>query len=281
MALDRYEYSVAAKATVPVLMKLKSTLHVIGTAILTKISSCTILITAAHVIKGSRKYHAELGIMGRNSKFVTIEGEWVCSGQQRYGTMEDPIDVAAIKLSHSSYTQFTGDGVFLDLEHMELSDCCHEGRCWLLGYPVCFLELSCKAKEPMGVRSILVHVSHFTGSTNLVSDYKRQLHLLFKAQEMGATKETQEKRYPLFGQAEPFSTFHSGLVGLSGGGVWRLGDETLSGAKCGVPAEKIVALQTGVYSKLRVIKATRWSAVMAFLGESFPELGPVLQGGGS
>ncbi len=258
------ENSYINRSTVGIVLRLKKTLHLVGTGLLVVINGELFAITAAHVIKGCRKYPGQIGILDHERRFLSIKGNWVCSGPREYGTMEDPIDVAAVHCELGMLKEM-GGLAFIGTAHMDISIQTYKGSLYVFGYPVLFSDRSPSEIGQLSIRPLQVITHEFSGDTRLVGDYKRNLHILLK------TKAFNPEDHSWEAISGSLFSLPGGLSGLSGCGVWEIENERGLFTEAD-PKAKLVALQTGVYNRQKLIKATRWSAVMGFMKEAFPGL---------
>ena len=71
--------------------------------------------------------------------------------------------------------------------------------------------------------------------------------------------------------------FPKHLGGISGCGVWRIGDLTIDISDWRIEGfARLVAVQTGFYHSAHVIKATRWIAVSTLIHDAYPDLRPAM-----
>ncbi|MBW2025833.1 MAG: hypothetical protein JRI90_10680 [Deltaproteobacteria bacterium] len=59
--------------------------------------------------------------------------------------------------------------------------------------------------------------------------------------------------------------FPEGLSGMSGCSVWKLASHRDCPDTASMGSQRIVALQTGLYPESRIVKATKWTVVLALL----------------
>jgi len=243
--------NLARRATVAITMKLRGNLHLIGTGILVDIDDHSFVITAAHVIQGSQKYQAELGLIDVKGKFVGLDNDWKCLILRNYGAPYDPIDVAIHEIDSYQRNQLN-HAEFLTLQNMDLISGTSRETYFLYGFPFSLVKRDEISGPKLFPRPLTVSIFRYRGSTHLIANYEEQFHLLLDARHLDDRN--------IFGDI----SLHRSIEGISGSGVWIEDDNK---------AEKIVGLQTGVYQRHHLIKATRWSMVMKLLYNALPEFG--------
>ncbi len=256
----------ARRATVAITMTLRGSPHLIGTGLLVDINDHSFVVTAAHVVKGSQKYEGEFGFVDMNGNFVALDDDWKCSPLRNYGTACDPIDVAVHQIDPYRRDQLN-HAMFLNLEDMDLTPCTSVQTFYLYGFPFSLMERDETKAGKLLLRPLTISFSVYSGSTYLIGDYEEQLHLLLDARQLDV-QDTIVEGSDLEFKRTIFCSLLRSIEGISGSGVWSEDVEK---------GEKIVALQTGVYHRQHIIKATRWIMVMRLLYDFFPDIGSVAQ----
>ena len=250
------------------------TLRQFGTGTLFRVADQSFLVTAAHVIKEAHKIDRGLCITASNDSFVQVHGNWLCSEKGQYGTSSDPFDIAVLPLDSNIVAKLT-DYTFLRLHDVNFVENLSRGIFCLCGYPTLLSSPSINNNTNLVLKPFQYATYAYEGLTDALSDYQARFHLLLSANQSDST-DINGRPFSFTGRSGNLAQFPKDLGGISGCSVWIIGnrDEPPENWIEGRP--KIVAVQTGVYHRPQIIKATRWIAVSTLLHEAFPELRPAM-----
>ncbi len=241
-------------------------LHQFGTGTLLKIADDTFLVTAAHVVTQAYEHDKALCVATGNS-FTQVYGNWRCSAGS------DPFDVAVLRLP-ADVTSKMREVSYLRLQDVEFSADLSKSVFCLFGYPN-RLSTPSTPYTTMRLKPFQYMTYDYEGETNTLGGYQERYHLLLDGQEEGEDFDGQAARF-YDRNGHPLQ-FPKDLGGISGCSVWKIVNRDRPLSEWGQYRPKLVAVQTGVYSDRKVIKATRWVAVSTLLHEAYPELRPALK----
>ena len=241
-------------------------LHQFGTGTLLKVSDDTFLVTAAHVVTQAYEHDKAICVATGNS-FTQIYGNWYCSSES------DPFDVALLRLPADVISKLR-EVSYIRLQDIEFRADLSKGIFCLFGYPNRLSTPSIPNKVTMSLKPFQYMTYLYEGETNTLGGYQEKYHLLLDGQEEGRDIDGHAARF-CDSNGNPLR-FPKDLSGISGCSVWKIGNRDRHLSEWGRYRPKIVAVQTGVYSDAKVIKATRWVAISTLLHEAYPELRPAL-----
>jgi hypothetical protein len=185
----------------------------------------------------------------------------------------DIFDIAILRLSRDLASKFEGSPC-IRLQDIDFTEDLSKGVFCILGYPGRLSSPSTRYQPIMNIKPFQYATTIYDGETRLLERYEEKYHLLLMAEEGGTDSD---------GNIVSFSDrdgnhleFPKELGGISGCSVWKLGNHDKPVTDWHQNRVKIVAVQTGVYSAAKLIKATRWSAVSTVLYEAYPDLRPAL-----
>jgi hypothetical protein len=261
---------VAWDATVAIVIEINRTLRQFGTGTLLKIADQLFVVTAAHVIRQAKKLDGSLCLAGKKGTYAPADGEWFFSTEGQYGTHVDPFDVAVLPLAEHIADKL-GTSVFLRLHDVCFDEDFAGGIYCLYGFPTLWASVSTEA-TPVMVAKPFQYVSYaFEGTTTQLSEYQERFHLLLTADPAETTDLKGDRQ--VFRTKENFpAKFPDDIGGISGCSVWKIGDRRIPLAEWKRFAPKVVAVETSVYARHKIIKATKWIAVTTLLSVAFPEL---------
>lgn len=237
-----------------------------GTGSLLQIGSQIYLLTARHIIKDAQQIGVPLAFTGSKERFVQ------CAGHIRTSNLPSPadpridlLDLAVIRLAPEVMEQLDGKAT-LKLTDLQTNLDPRDRLFSLLGYPAEWSTRATPDSTFMGLEYLLLVMESYQGSTAGSETYDEKLHLLFKIER--------DRIY-----ADPnFSTaFPDRLGGISGCGIWTIGNVNQHPQTWSEDKSKLVGIQTGIYtpdddpSKV-MIKATRIDHALSFLHFNFPEV---------
>jgi hypothetical protein len=263
-----------ASSTVGIVAAKAPYIELLGTGTLLAVADHRFVVTAAHVIKEANE--RTLGIAsGSKGNFVALTGSCYLSTAKSHEHSHDPYDVAIYELneyqcSHLSTAEFIriGDVAF----NTDLSN----SFFLISGFPRMWSTTIDEAQEMMHAKLLQFGTCSLEGSTSGLQNYDPELHILLSA--------TPQLLFDHAGKESSFRTCTNSpaympddLRGVSGCSVWEIGNfrkpfTSWTKAEC-----RLVGIETGVYSKLGAIKATRWNAVATLLYEAVPAIRPVIE----
>ena len=254
----------AFKATVSIIAfdSKEKVLHQFGTGTLLKIAEDSFLVTAAHVAIMARELSKSLCI-GVGNGFVQLQGDWSLSSE------DTPYDIAVLRLPLDIASKL------VDVAHVRLQDVdsgsgLSKGVFCLLGFPTRLSIPSTPDNTTMNVTPFQFLTYAYEGETENLSGYQQKYHLLLSAQEGGTNNDGKPVNFA--DRNGVHLKFPGDLGGISGCGIWKMGEYNKPLSEWKRYRPKIVAVQTSVYSNVQIIKATRWIAVSTLLYHAFPDL---------
>lgn len=251
---------------------INETLCPFGTGTLFRVADESFLVTAGHVAKDAEKGDIPLCVPTSGNSFVQLHGSWIRSADNQYGSYEDPFDIAVLKLTSKVVEKLAEDS-FLRLSEVNYEEDLSKGIFALFGYPSKLSAPSTKSETQLLVRPFQLVTYAYTGTIKYIKGFQERFHLLLNAEPTDITGVSGEPVALIDREGNPLD-FPKGLGGISGCSVWRIGRQDKAIERWGEEKPRIVAVQTGVYTK--IIKATRWIGVSTLIHSAFPELRPAL-----
>lgn len=244
-----------------------------GSGTLLRVADCSFVVTARHVITRAMRNGWHLGITG-DTHIVETAGDWLGSPQ----TGEQPDrrlgDIAVYKLSGAQVAEL-GGREFVRLTDLGLRAETSRGFFTFLGFPVMWSDQTSDLQQPLGL-GFLRYSTTAAVNPGTVSDFHPDVHFLLDAEDDSLVNQD--------GQPTSLRTRYGtrvnlvdGVDGISGSGVWRVGQPGDSPEHWRPDQSKLVGVATGVYPEAEVIKVTKWVFVMRLIHEGFPELRPALK----
>ncbi|HEV3301273.1 MAG TPA: hypothetical protein VG055_16600 [Planctomycetaceae bacterium] len=265
----------AWESTVAIVIAHEGQVHQFGTGILLRIADSSFVVTAGHVVRQASEHGKTLGISSGAGSFVAVAGQFLCSCGHQYGSDEDLFDVAVHRLPDDAVKRLAGK-TFLRLTDVDCGEQSRTAVYTLFGFPAVWARPSAADSEVLQLRALQFTTYRFDRHTDALEGFQDRFHLLLDADPNGISNDD--------GSAAVFRNldgqdmaFPRGLGGISGCSVWRIGDLRLPPSDWRRFEARNVAVQTGVYSPRRAIKATRWIAVSTLLYDAFPELRPAIE----
>jgi hypothetical protein len=260
--------------TVAIVVANRPAVHLLGTGSLFEIGGYRFVVTAAHVINLAHQYDKTIGISDGHESLVALPGNWQCSVPQS-DSVEDLLDVAIYRLPLSALERMKQVS-FLRREDIDFSEQSKTAVFSLLGFPGIWAKPSRSEGERVSLTPLEYTTHAYAGSTESLIGYNARYHLLL---DSSVKDMTQQDGSPAVivkkdGQA---ATGPRDLEGVSGCAVWNIGDLEVPLDQWRNRRPKVVAVNTGVYQKSQVGRATRWVAVTTLINEAFPELRPALR----
>lgn len=268
--------SYAWNCTTPIVTDYKGKVLHFGTGTLFCVADYYFLVTAAHVFKKAKEYKLPLGIGGSNDGYlIALKGNSVVSSEGQYGSSGDPFDVGIHPLSKDIVTRLRQEKTFIHIDDIDFGVQSPTAVYTLFGFPGVWSTPSTSDKETVKYKALQYTTYQYDRNTSIISEYQARFHLLLDGQLDQAFdfNALPIQSADLDGVPSPVT---EDLGGISGCSVWKIGDFNIPTNKWKIEKSKLVAVQTGAYYKVKVIKATRWIAVSTLIYQSFPELRPII-----
>jgi hypothetical protein len=265
----------AWNSTVAIVIAHNDAVHQFGTGMLFRIADKSFLITAGHVAQKAAANKKTLGISGSDDgTFISLAGEFMVSSEGQYGCDEDPFDIAILALPKDSIFRMQKK-TFLLLNDVDFDEQSATGVYAIFGFPSVWSESCSDAGDTLKTKALEFIAFRSDRDTAALENYQERLHLLLDASPDYLT--TQDGTNAQFLRRDGTeASFPGELGGISGCGVWRIGDLKVPINDWCRSEPRIAAVQTAVYPKRGLIRATRWAAVSTLIYEAFPELRPSL-----
>jgi len=260
------------KAAVAV-VRTGSTVFGHGSGTLLRIADCSFVVTARHVIADAVEKHWPLGITGA-THIVETPGNWLGSPQTGNQPDRGLGDIAVYKLSDGQVAEL-GEKEFVRLPDLGLRAELTGGSFSFLGFPVMWSEQTSTPQEPLGL-GLFRYSTIAAQDTGRLVHFDPDVHFLLGAEENTLVNQD--------GQSTSLRTRNGtrvnlvdGVGGISGSGVWRIGQVGAKPEMWRQEQARLVGIVTGVYPAAQFIKATKWVFVMKLIHEGFPEVRPALK----
>ncbi|MBK5275740.1 MAG: hypothetical protein JJE30_11890 [Desulfuromonadales bacterium] len=246
-----------------------------GTGTLFSVADRNFVVTAAHVIRSAYADKATVGISGGVSDFIATPDSWILSNGLHGRNGLDLFDVAVCALNENQVAKLRSR-IFLRLSDISFSDDLSQGYFLISGFPQIWSTACDQQVDTMKLR--LLHFSTFSyqGDTAGLDGYDARYHLLLDAKHDDLLDKSGDKiQFRMRSGAS--ARMPNDLQGVSGCSVWQIGDLRTPPHQWRSDQARLVAVQTSVYSKRSLIKATRWNALSTLLYTAFPELRPAIE----
>jgi hypothetical protein len=240
-----------------------------GSGTLFAVADRRFVVTAAHVLQQAMDYDSTVGIGGGSEGyFVAAIGNWIVPRDDRF-------DIA-IYLLDQSQCERLGTCTFLRIADVSFDSDLSRGFFVVSGFPSIWSTVSTAEHESMQLRLLQYSTCAYGGDSTGLGDYDSRYHLLLDARPehlFDASGATMRLRMPTGHPAR----MPGDLSGISGCGVWMIGDLRVSCQSWRADQARLVGVETGVFHDRAAIKATRWNAVTTLLYSAFTDLGPTLK----
>lgn len=242
-----------------------------GSGTLFRVSDCSFVVTAKHVIRDARDGGWPIGITGE-THIVETPGDW--AGSPETGRQPDRGlgDLAVYKLSEEQVSRL-GSKEFVRLADLGLHADLSRGFFSFLGFPVMWSDRATQ-DEALGLGLFRYSTTAGTDTGQLL-DYDPEVHFLLDAQDNSLVNQEGEET-SLRTRTGHRVHLVRGVAGISGSGVWRIGRPGVSPEHWRQDDAKVVGVVTGAYDNAQVIKATKWVFVTKLIHEVYPEVRPAL-----
>jgi hypothetical protein len=262
-------------STVTVVVADRPRVHQLGTATLFQVADVHFVVTAAHVPQGAHDAGKTVGISGgRDEHFVALAGNWVRSAVPPDG-VPDPYDIAVYRLPEDIAAKLSTNR-YLRLSDVEFADPGARAVYTLFGFPGVWTSPISSEAERLSVKPLEFTTYAYDGSIGGIDHYEPRLHILLSAtaDELTTPDGAQLEFRDRFRQIVRLPV---GLKGISGCGVWHIGDLDTPIERWAESDAKVAGVACAVYQAHGAIKVTRWIAVTTLIHSAFPDLQPVLK----
>ena len=236
------------------------TVCVFGTGTLLRIGIKSFLVTASHVV--TQASHAQIGLgitdWAPEAKLISLHGS--------VHGMEE-LDIAVWDLPEDVIKSLP-NRVFLSIDQTVKGVATDNTSTFLIhGYPEEYgkFEITSPSHGKGTVLPITEFTGPFTGSTDNLEGYDSSSHLLLDTHK---------------GEGEAIRNEHillpSRRHGMSGCTIWQVYTEGFNASQWTCEIPRIAAVQTGVYYKGNITKATKWHFVYSLFWHKYPELRDLL-----
>jgi hypothetical protein len=257
-------------STIAIVIAHEGRVHQFGTGILFRIADVSFVVTAAHVVKEANRHRKTLAVSSFARSFIAISGEFLCSSEDQHGGEADPFDIAVHRLSDKAVEGLAGKS-FLRFDEIDFQEPSPTAVYCLFGFPAVWSRPSIADPDVLQLKALQFTTYRFDRDTEALEGFQHRFHLLLDAQPNGLSND--DGSTAVFRDLEGRDlAFPRNLGGISGCSVWRIGDLRLPPSEWSRCEARNAAVQTGVYSDKRAIKATRWLAVSTLLYSAFPDL---------
>jgi hypothetical protein len=260
----RTEPSEAMRSSVPILRNRSSYYSILGSGTLFKVADSHFVVTARHVVEDAQIDGDSIAIGTASGVTMDVGGEW------RSSVKDSAEDIAVYRLSAAQVGRLA-ENEFVLAGRYRLNSKSDAGFYVIFGFP----QIASQGAQAEHARAMLTHLrlrtAAYAGSHIGLNGYDANLHVLLDADETGLKDDehSETSMRTLNGVRVPLV---EGLRGISGGGVWRLGERGLPVAAWTADHARIVGVETAVYQNSRAIRVTRWACVMERIASAFPDL---------
>jgi|SRR5882757_7557849 len=253
-----------AKSTVVIAAGNDPIVRHFGSGTLLAVADRQFVVTAAHVVRQAQDYGSTVGIGGDSEgHFVAATGNWIVPQDDRFDIAIYPLDrVQTERLAKCTFVRIGDVSFDADLSR---------GFFVVSGFPSVWSTDSSDDRETMRLRLLQYSTYAYSGDTAGLGDYDSRYHLLLDARPehlFDASGETLRFRMASGHPAQ----MPGDLRGISGCGVWMIGDLRTPCQSWSADQARLVGVETGVFHDRAAIKATRWNAVTTLLYSAFRDL---------
>ncbi|MBW1731735.1 MAG: hypothetical protein JRH08_12630 [Deltaproteobacteria bacterium] len=254
----------AYTSTVAIGVRCKDTFHPLGTGTLFQADTGPVCVTAAHVVKQAQLGPGELCIRAKGSQLFAIQNNEIGEDDSHILLAPEPLDVAVIPLPRI-VVDVLGKRALLHSSHVTADKGPSKGVYCLLGYPEHASGNSISIEDQ--TESVPLHfiTYGYGGTTQGLGSYHQRFHLLLAWSPPHTRGRSKIHKEAASISQEVFVNFPEGLSGMSGCSVWKLASHRDCPDTASMGSQRIVALQTGLYPESRIVKATKWTVVLALL----------------
>lgn len=260
----------AWESTVVIVIANPPRLHLLGTGTLFQIADSCFVVTAAHVLADAHLAGKTIGI-STGSGFVATGGDWIVSTSGDF--QDEQFDIAVFRLPESSIARLRGK------RFLRLSDVSFQiperAVFTLFGFPGMWSLPILGESDKLIFKPLEFTATTFDDKGKNLRGYNPRYHLLMDAPSDYLTLEDGTPTRLMDRAGEDVSSIAQALGGISGCGVWMIGDLGKPISQWG-NSKPIVAVETSMYSDSLAIRATKWCAVTTLIYEAFPDLRPAI-----
>jgi hypothetical protein len=264
----------AWNSTVSIVLARNGIVEQFATGVLFRIGDQHWIVTAGHAIRTAIDENRSIGISTATGRFVVARSQWMVTTGNQYCCAEDPFDVAVCALTPEEVKNFSGN-CFLSLENVEFNDQSATSVYTLFGFPTAWSVPSVGQSTPVQSKGLQYTAFAFDEETNTFPDYQSRFHILIDANQSYLTTVDGNRTSFVDVQGQPLE-FPKSLHGLSGCGVWRVGDLDVPIKDWRTEEAKLAALETGAFGE-KAIVATRWVAVTTLIHSAYPNCRSVIE----
>ena len=251
--------------TVAIVAYYQGAMHQHGTGTLVRFADYRFLVTASHVVKQfleGKEIYRDIYLLvenGHEADLVPLHGEYFVTktardkSSQKYASDGDDLDVALWNLGEKTYSKLSNKA-FLNRSHISITAELTTGLYFLVGFPCSWA--TCDLVNRSFFFKAFRYIAEPLLVTETLPEYNPRLHMALRLHMSGV---------------ESFQ-----LQGISGCSIWKLSDLPVN-ATWNANQARIVAVQTGVFSRSAAIKGTKWQHVVTLLSQFAPELIPSLR----
>jgi hypothetical protein len=255
-------WGVAWRSTVVILIVRGNSLQVFGSGTLLSIDGESLLVTAGHVIEDAGAQNLTIIRADQTQKddIIPLEGEAVVSPR-------DKLDIAVLRLKPEVAARFD-KGDFLRLEQTCRDRDLAEAMFAVIGFP----EIMSGIEGGILKFTKFHHVApSFVGKVSGLKLFDSRIHFLVDA-DLSETRLMDGKFMEFKDRSGEHAQFPGELGGISGGSVWKLGDNPKDCALRKPGSGRLVGVAVAAYEKSRCIRASRWSDIIDLLRVAMPDL---------
>lgn len=264
--------SIAELSTVVLVAAKNPTVTHLGTGTLVAVADHYFVLTAAHVAREAVERKATLGISGASDKkFVATPSNWIVT---REANGSDPLDIALCRLNPEQVERLE-HRKFVRMVDISLDEDQSSGYFIVCGFPAIWSSASSTINEVVSLSMLQYGAAGAATNQAALDNYNPEVHFLIDANPKNVL-DSNGARVSFRTRTGYPASMPADLRGVSGCSVWRVGRLHLAERKWFTESPSLVGVETGVYERRSLIKATRWKAVIALLSDAYPALVPAL-----
>jgi hypothetical protein len=245
-------------------------MSLLGTGTLLKIADTRLLVTAAHVAHVAAKKKVGLFVPGVKTKFVSLKGRVISAPQSK-------VDVSILELHKDAVARLEGKRFLTLADLYTNAGPPSQGWYYIHGYPSSYAPADVLAPGAQVVALSYGSVLYEGPTDTFDSEsYDQNMHILFQMYK--------DRNYSFDGNEEPVPKIH----GVSGCSIWHVADFDVDRDRWMPDMAKVVAVETGFFSRrypsaqgdlldVMAVKGVRWWVLMHMLWKQFPELKPAIR----
>lgn len=236
-------------STVPLVAPYGKGIRCIGTGTLLRIRQKHFVITAKHVLEGNQN---QLLIATKLKRSVPHGG----------GIIDSNFDIGIIEIL-STYLEDFRENTFIELSDTLTDEIPTSSILTFIGYPSVWVDQDASILKPL----------QYTGYRyeNRVPGYKDDYYIFISALPNESTGEPGDP-ISYRGLDGTMLNFPEDLRGVSGCGVWMIGDRLTEPQTWKLNTPKLVGVETGVFNDPKSINVLRWIIVTTLIHSAYPDL---------